>query len=64
MYLTNDKFKEKYPDHDHYCWICKCYMSDPYEVKVIVGDLVVTVPLCFDHKRMILKEQVDIIDKK
>jgi len=64
VYLDSEKFKEKYPDHDKYCWVCKCYMSTPYKLKFVFDELIVTVPVCFEHRNELLKSQIDIIEKR
>jgi len=58
VYLTQEEFKKNYK---HYCWICKCYMSVPYEHRVVIGDLVVTIPLCFKHYNIINNNEIKVL---
>ena len=46
VYITNEEWKKQ---HEHRCNICGVYMSKPYHHRFVIGELVVKVPLCFEH---------------
>lgn len=54
-YLTNEDFKKI---SKHYCWICKSYMSEPYEFRVVIGKLVILIPVCFEHFDLLKKNKI------
>jgi len=60
VYLTKEDFKKT---RYHYCWICSCYMSVPYHHRIVIGDLVVTVPLCFEHYNLVLNNKISKVEE-
>lgn len=59
-YLTNEEFKKKY---GHYCWICKAYIGTPYTFKVAIGNIVVEIPLCFEHYNLIKNNSIKKVEE-
>ena len=59
VYLTQEDFKKT---KWHYCWICSCYMSIPYYHRVVIGDLIVVIPLCFEHYCIINENEIKKVE--